>query len=324
MIRRSSIERTSPIHRQPVCSLCLCVSVVQLLVLWGCRAAPRAGRDHACGPQQSETSELREPVRFALGDAATVFVPAHAVDGDKAVDLLVHSHGAPQVVEREFTAAGFPGVLIVVNFHGLSSAYERPFSEPDRFGDLLKQALRALRERSAVPAQAGWGRVRLSSFSAGYGAVRALLRQPRWFQRIEGIYLADSLYAGYMDADNDRTVNPQHTAPFRRFAEQAAAGLKTLVVTHSYLAPGAYAGTHETADDLIAFVGARREAVDEPGPGPLRIISKVDAGNFIVRGCRGDTGEDHGDHLRNLRFGLGMLKEASSRTAEGAEVADQP
>ena len=193
-------------------------------------------------------------------------------------------------------------MLITVNYGGLSSVYERPFSDPSLFSSVLAEAEAGLKERGLVATAVTWRRVCVSSFSAGFGAVRALLKVPDYFDRIDALYLADTLYAGYVNVDGQSRLDPDDVRDFRRFATAAVAGQKTLLVTHSYLAPGTYAGTHETADDLIAFAHAQRQVVDAAGPAAMRIVSRVDQGNFHVWGCAGTTGEDHMAHLRNMRY----------------------
>lgn len=240
--------------------------------------------------------------RFRLSPLGDVFVPAELPADAKRVDLVVHFHGGAATVEREFVAAGLQAVLVTVSIPGLSSAYERPFSDPALFGAILDNTLAELRQRGRVPATAAWGRVCVSSFSAGFGAVRAILKVPAYFERIDALYLADTLYAGYVEGEAQRRVDPEDVRDFCRYAQEAAAGRKTLLVTHSYVEPGRYAGTHETADALIACVGAQRRAVAEPGPAGMHVVSRVEQGGFQVWGCAGRTGEDHLAHVRNMRY----------------------
>ncbi len=240
--------------------------------------------------------------RFRLSPLGEVFVPAEMPADMEHVDLVVHFHGGAATAEREFAAAGMQAVLVTVSIPGLSSAYERPFSDPALFGAILEKTLAELRQRGRVPATAEWGRVCVSSFSAGFGAVRAILKVPAYFARIDALYLADTLYAGYVAADGQRRVDPEDVRDFCRYAQEAAAGCKLLLVTHSYVEPGRYAGTHETADALIACAGAQRRAVDEPGPAGMHVISRVEQGGFQVWGCAGQTGEAHLAHVRNMRY----------------------
>lgn len=281
----------------------------------GCAGKPeRAARSES--PDRPTTAPALVPAVRPLSIGEVVAAPGSTASG---ADLLVHFHGAPSVVQREAAAAGVSAVVVAVNYKGMSSAYEKPFSDPALFESLLNEAWVAA-GRDGPPA---WRRVCLSSFSAGYGAVRALLRHPGHAARIDAIYLADSLYAGWLDpgepgrADGGsprttttsatRRLNPQNIEPFRRYAAEAAAGRRLMIVTHGYYDPVVYAGTHVTADDLIARSGAQRRGVNEPGPARLRVTSRVDVGGLHIFGCEGNTGEDHGEHLRGLRFGFTRL-----------------
>jgi hypothetical protein len=258
-------------------------------------------------PVDRTAAAAADDLRFQLESGNTVFVPAKLPADSREVDLVVHFHGAADIVVREFKAAGHAAVLLVVNYRGLSSAYETPLSDETLFDKLLDQTLSELVRRDRVPGTARWRRLCVSSFSAGFGAVRALLRVPRHFQRIDALYLADTVYAGYRHEDGRRVVDPKNMSGFRQFATAAVAGRKTMIITHSYLKPGSYAGTHETADDLLAFVGLNRRIVDAAGPNDMRIIACAERGNFHVFGCAGATGADHMAHLRNMRFGYKML-----------------
>ncbi len=230
---------------------------------------------------------------------------------------MVHFHGSPAVVERELVAAGVPAVLVCVNYSGLSAAYARPFADAKLFGAMLAEVLAGLKARRLAPGDAVWQRVCVSSFSAGFGAVRAILRVPEYFDRVDALYLADTLYAGYVGDGPGRTVDPAGVADFCRFAAAAAEGRKRMIVTHSYLQPGSYAGTHETADELIRAAGAARREVDDRAPTGARIVSRAERVGFAVWGFAGRGPEDHMAHLRNLRFGYRLL------AADGAH-ATQP
>jgi hypothetical protein len=302
-------------------SIAVAAAVGSLVVLVGCANNPARGRDdvqgtrNIAGPPVASSAPATAPasqpdsagIHFKLETVGDVFVPECFPAGTESPDLVIHFHGAPQVVQRELVAAGLRVVLVTVNYGGLSGVYEKPFSDASSFGTLLDETLAGLKERKLVAATAPWRRVCVSSFSAGFGAVRAILKVPAYFERIDALYLADTLYAGYVGEGDERKVNPENVRDFRRFAAEAVAGRKTMLITHSYLAPGTYAGTHETADDLIAFVHAERRSVDEAGPAGMHIVSRVDQGGLIVRGCAGQAAEDHMAHLRNMRFWYPLL-----------------
>ncbi len=243
-------------------------------------------------------------LRCELPSEAQLCVPAEALQGDD-VDLVVHFHGAPETVIREFKAAGVRAALVIVNRPGLSRAYGRPFSEAGALTRLLDDAEVAMAVQHPGTAPAQWRYVCLTSFSAGYGAVRAILRNPDYYRRVDAALLADSMYAGYARDGTHAVVNAEDIAPFCRFAEEATAGRKYMLITHTYLEPEGYAGTHETADALLQHVGVERIPVENAGDQPLPVISRAERGNLHVFGCAGTTGDDHMAHLRNLRWLLG-------------------
>lgn len=278
-------------------------------------SAPATGP--AAGKSAAVNAAPPDGLRFRLASGAEVFVPT-GLGGAGTVDLVVHFHGVSSVTERELAAAGVRAVLVTVNYRGLSAAYERPMSDPRAFDDLLDQALVELKARGVLTVSGRWRRVCVTAFSAGFGAVRALLAEPRHFARIDAIVLADSLYAGYEeDSEGVKRPSPRNMHGFRRYATAAAIGRKALVVTHTYLEPGTYAGTHETADDLLAFVGGQhrtaRGSQDEPSSraavevSPLPIVRREAVGGFAVLRCAGVDGEAHMAHLRNLRVALRLL-----------------
>jgi hypothetical protein len=44
----------------------------------------------------------------------------------------------------------------------------------------------------------GWSSITLSGFSAGYGAVREILRSPEYFAQVNNVLLLDGMHAGYL------------------------------------------------------------------------------------------------------------------------------
>jgi hypothetical protein len=232
-------------------------------------------------------------------DAATLILPAGYRPQDQVVDLVVHLHGAVETVERALAESGWQVPAVVVNRNGLSSAYAQPFADPSLFPTLLDRALAAIRAEGLADKPL-LGRVAVSSFSAGFGGVRELLAVPAHFHQIDALILADSLYCGYAGDAADQGLDPDKMAGFRRFAAEAAAGRKTLVLTHSAQVPDGYASTTETADDLIRQVGAPVEAGDADWGDGWQLTRQCRLGNFLVLGFAGNAPEDHLRHLRRL------------------------
>lgn len=238
--------------------------------------------------------------RVALPDEATLFIPEGFRPAENAgVDVLVHLHGVPGVIEPAFLGSKLPGVLVTFNRKGLSSVYTKPFSDPALLTRLTDSALKALKAPGAAKAP-GLGRLVISSFSAGFGGVREILKVPEHFARVDGLIMADSIYCGYAGGPARHVVDPALMDGFRRFAVEAAAGRKTMLVTHSAQVPEGYASTTETADDLIAAAGAKSEpGRTDRGDGWVQ-TRRAAVGNFLVLGFEGTGPEDHMRHLRRI------------------------
>jgi hypothetical protein len=233
-----------------------------------------------------------------LGDAVLILSEGYRPQSGRA-DVMLHMHGAGPVVEKALVESGWQGPLLLFNRKGLSSVYSEPFRDPALFPRLLEKAQKAI--ASAWPTEdPRIGRVFVSSFSAGFGGIRELLAVPEHFARIDGLILADSLYAGYLGDPSQGRIDPAKMAGFRKFAADAAAGRKTMVVTHSAQIPSGYASTTETANDLIAHVGGKADPVDQDWGYGWRLKRRFAKGRLIVMGFAGEGPEDHMRHLRRI------------------------
>jgi hypothetical protein len=240
--------------------------------------------------------------RAALGiEGASLFVPEGFVPaaGGK-VDVLLHLHGAASVVEPALVDAGWPStVLITFNRKGLSRVYAEPFSDPTLLPRLLESACMALKEQHILEDPAV-DRVVVSSFSAGFGGVRAMLRDPENLAWIDGLIMADSIYCGYEGDPKQHRVDAALMDGFRRFALEAAAGRKTFLLSHSALIPDGYASTGEVADYLIAAVDGKPEALQKEWAKGWTQTRSFAKGRFVVLGFAGVEGADHMNHLRQI------------------------
>ncbi len=216
-----------------------------------------------------------------------------------AVDVVLHLHGARSVVEPALIDARWPAVLITFNRKGLSRVYAEPFSDPALFPRLLDAARSALKDLH-VADDPRIGRVVVSSFSAGFGGVRAMLRVPEHFARIDGLVMADSIYCGYTGDPKDHRLDPALMDGFRRFAIEAAAGRKSFLLTHSALVPDGYASTAEAADFLIRALGGAAEPARVDWAEGWTQTGAFTRGRFVVLGFAGTQGADHMNHLRRI------------------------
>jgi len=234
--------------------------------------------------------------RIDLPDEARLFVPEGYRPEGNRFDVILHLHGAATAVEPAVVTIGAPAVLVEFNRRGLSSVYAKPFNDPALFPRLLEDTRQALKT-AGLADDPRLGRVVVSSFSAGFGGVRELLKVPEHFDRIDGLVMADSIYAGYVD---DRKVDPELMEGFTRFARQAAVGKKVFVLSHSAQVPGSYASTTETADYLIAALGGTAEPTDRDLGDGWRLSRRYRQGRFLVLGFPGTEADDHMSHLRKI------------------------
>lgn len=242
------------------------------------------------------------------GKPVELWIPAHARTR-RDVDLVVHFHGAAWLPEQAVSRLGGHTVAAVVNLGAGSGTYHRAFADPAAFDSLLVAIEREL------SATLGWrervGRVTLVGFSAGHGAVRAILRDPAHFARVDAILLLDGMHTSYIP---DRTplasggvIDSTNLVQFEAFARAAMRGEKRFLVTHSEIFPGTFASTTETADWLLASLGLHRTPVLRWGPRGMQQLSEADSGKFELLGFAGNSAPDHIDQLHSMPEMLARL-----------------
>jgi hypothetical protein len=225
--------------------------------------------------KQETPAGRREPL--ALG---TLFLPAK-LKLKHTAPLVIHFHGGTWLPEVAAAREGKTAVISIQIGAG-SSAYARPFSDLQRFGQLLQEA----------EAKAGvrFAPLRLSAWSAGYGAIREILQVPEYYQRVERVLLIDGLHTGYIGGQpgpQESRLETEKLEIFLRFARDAIAGNKRMIITHSEIFPGTYASTTETADYLLRQLNLKRRAVVKWGPMGTQQLSEARAGRFWLIGLCG-------------------------------------
>jgi hypothetical protein len=240
--------------------------------------------------------------------AVTLFVPA-AIGPDERPRLLVHFHGAGYLAQQAAAGSEPPYVVVTVHMAAGSDSYDRAFSDPAAFQALMDAVAGALSSGGGPRETDG---LTLTAFSAGHGAVRAILRHPRHFDAVDAVLLLDGLHTGYVPP---RTVlaeggdlDPGPLESVVRFARAAAEGRKRLLITHSEIFPGTFASTTETTDRLIDALGLRRAPVLAWGPQGMQQLSSVRCRGLEIRGFAGNTAPDHVDHFHALGSLLGALE----------------
>lgn len=234
-------------------------------------------------PRLRETTPPGRRFKLELG---ALFIPAR-LERRRELPLLVHFHGGAWLPEEAAARYGRAAVIAVQLGSG-SSVYARPFQDPGRFTALVREAESA--------AQVRFSAITLSAWSAGYGAVRAILSVPENYARIGRVILIDGLHTSYVEG----AIDPAPLEIFLRFARDAVAGRKRMLITHSEIFPGTFAGTTETADYLLAQLGLRRRAVLRWGPMGTQQLSEARQGGFHLAGFAGNSAPDHVDQLHSL------------------------
>jgi hypothetical protein len=244
-------------------------------------------------------------VRFAL------FIPQNFTNRSKdgGVPLRMHFHGAIWFAIQEHLRCRLDGPLLCAALGEGSSVYRRPFEDKHRFARLIKRVEIEMNRRypNAVP-RIHIVNVSISSFSAGYGAVREIVKSPENMKAIRRILLADSMYASF---EGEGTAHPssqparEHIEPWIPFAKEAAAGNKTFVLTYSQVSTQNYASSALCAAALIDAVHAPVENV-MPGSSPATLdpqfplLTRADVRGFHVWGYGGSDAQAHLTHARHI------------------------
>ena len=224
-------------------------------------------------------------------------------------DLVVHFLGAAWLPEYAASRLKTKTVAAVVNIGAGSGIYDRAFSDPAAFDSLLANVTREV--SAALGRTVAFRRVTLSGFSAGHGAVRAILRDPRHFARVDAVLLLDGMHTSYVPdgvvLEKGGTLDPKNLDGFVAFARAAMRGEKRFLVTHSEIFPGTFASTTETADYLLTTLGLHRTAVLRWGPRGMQQLSEVESGRFELLGFAGNSAPDHIDQFQGMPEFLGRL-----------------
>jgi hypothetical protein len=260
------------------------------------------GPRELAGITRTFTGPLDKPVE--------VFVPKGTKHAD-ALNLVVYFHGSPFVPEYAVSKLGRDHIVAVVSLAPGSGVYDRTFSDPAVYDSLLSRIGREAGAAMRAP-DVTFRTVTLVGFSAGYGAVRAILRDPRHFAQVDAVLLLDGLHTSYVP---DGTVlasggklDEEPLEIFVNFARAAMRGDKRFLITHSEIFPGTFASTTETTDYLVTLLGIRRVPVLRWGPNGMQQLSEAHEGNFTILGFAGNSAPDHIDHVEGMGVFLERLR----------------
>jgi hypothetical protein len=240
-------------------------------------------------PRLAKQEPKGQRLKLQLG---TLFLP-EKLKLEGQVPLFIHFHGPTWL--PEVGAAQTCKAVISVQLGSGSGVYSRAFASAEMFSNLLKEA----ESKTGVTFQP----VGLTAWSAGYGAVREILKTPAGYERVQFILLLDGLHTGYQSGKPgpmESQLIGENLGVFVKFGKDAVAGTKQMIVTHTEIFPGTFASTTETADYLLTQLGLRRQATLKWGPVQTQQLSEVRKGKFLLVGYAGNSAPDHVDQLHAL------------------------
>lgn len=234
-----------------------------------------------------------------LSKPVELYIPNKQIDL-KYSKLLIHFHGSAFVVKNAVYNSDNNLILAVINQGHGSSAYENEFVNPSIYTELLN----AITDTVSIKTnrKVSFKKVYFTSFSAGYGAVREIIKTHS--SKVNGILLLDGLHTDYIPdgkvlAEGGK-LNTDKLQDFLKYAKSAVNKRTKFMISHSAIFPGTYASTTETADWLINTLGLKSTPVLKWGPVGMQQISEVEKGNLKIWGFAGNTARDHVDHYHAL------------------------
>ena len=213
--------------------------------------------------------------------------------------------------------------LEVINKGVGSAVYERYIAGLKGEGTVLERVLREL--RLGPPRR--WRRIVIVTFSAGYGAARAIYRDRASRKQVHVYVALDSIHSGF---DSDGTARDYQLEMFVPLALRAVDGEAVFYLSHSDTptpqppARGAFSSTTQNAEEICRLVGVEMPPVPAVGQ-----HHRADYGGFTVESFNMDAAAwSQAEHGRALTgWGPRVVAEAVRRGLEldvGETVAGMP
>lgn len=235
------------------------------------------------------------PYRAKVG-RTDLYIPTFFEPKDGKYDLIIHFHGLSAAQESNIERTRINAVVASINVGVGSGPYEHAFKDAWIFPNLLKTIDREVKKSHRANG-AHLGRVALTAWSAGYGSVSAILRQPKNLERIDAILLADGLHTNYARPERRHVVDEYPLQKYARWADAAIKGDKLFALTHSSIVTEGYANTTDTIGTLLKLVSVEKQPTVADGPRGMLEVYESHRGDFHVKGYLGTTVKDHIDHI---------------------------
>jgi hypothetical protein len=284
----------------------LCSALLIFGSPWAVAASPASPANNPCKPADPGYGIYAPWLEDALPLGRLLMPRKGGLTTSGAFDLVIHFHGSGAI--RKALARTARGVFVVGVDLGVGSrVYGQAFARPEAFEHLLDAIEHQVARHRHID-QAHIRKLTLSGWSAGYGAIRAILRQPA-SDRVNALILIDSLHSDYLDAEEAYGLQPDQLAPFVRFAKLAARGKRFMFVSHSRIIPPGYASTMETAHYLVSRLGGRVDPTTRrDGPWLSRYEQGL-LGDFFMRGYEGNSKYDHCAHISLISEVIATLEQ---------------
>ncbi len=239
----------------------------------------------ACVVDDPGTGDRREVDLGVAG--ARLFAPARVPE---RFPLVVHFHGG-EAARRLLVRDAVDVVLVTIDAGKGSQRYANAITN-----DVPRRLVQAVEDKTGRAI----GKVVVSAWSAGYGAVRSMLSGAPDFA--QAYVLLDAVHSSY---DAKGAPEPAGLAPFVDVAKRAKLGSPIVWLTHSSITPPGYASTTEVADAILTNVEGRRRYGGLEDLEGLELRTRYDAGSLHVLGT---TGTDKSAHCAHLRMLPGLLE----------------
>lgn len=252
-------------------------------------------------PASLDTYDVPEDPKDKSG-GYTVYIPKGWKAG-RDISVRMHFHTAGWLISQEAVATGLDGPLVVWNRSGASSAYRVPFEDKERIFRILVKVVE-LAGKYGAPEGAKIGRIDITSFSAGYGAVREIIKNPAIFKLIRRVVLCDSIYASLEPGLKERRAKTEDVEAWFPLAKAAVRGEKEFLMSFSEV-PTSYASTSECGARIAEEVGGVFWPVPTPPPvrpvlDEYRCTQRLDMGGLHLWQYPGSDGTCHVRHVWNL------------------------
>jgi hypothetical protein len=235
--------------------------------------------------------------KLSLG---TLFIPAN-LKLKSPTPVLFFFHSPDSV--PDIAAAKNKMVAVNIRIGVGSSAYTKPFTDPELFGKLLQEAEQKAGVRLRPITLAGW--------SAGCGAIRQIMSTPQYYDEIANIVAIDGIHTSYVNGTPgplESEIDPAPLQIFIKLARDAMAGKKHVLFTHTEIFPGTFASTTETAAYILKQLGLQAKPVVKWGPMGTQELSEMRSGKFLMIGFAGNSAPDHVDQLQSFPTFLSWIK----------------